>query len=289
MSGWERMDDDAWPFVLAAVREKYGTREPWPEPLAVLDLRWMAGARRMGAMKASEWPTVRDLASRWNWTTPKGEPARDKAAAFLLDTIRWQDPERRQSLVSLRGDRGSVEVDNDDGSEFEPPGTLTHADVVARAVGWLRSRHGCSVVFAEMSTSAPLIPDAIGWTKWWSVYVECKVSRSDFAADRKKPIHDEPDAYPGQERWYLTPPNLVRPDEVPDAWGLAEVGKRSVRVVKLPARAAGHGVETIPSRSDAELPYLLSAIRRHQVGARWVEETARFETMAARDEREGKE
>lgn len=160
-------------------------------------------------------------------------------------------------------------------AEWEEPGPLTHADVVERAVRWLRGKHQCRTVFAEMVTSLPITPDAIGWYFNWSVLIEAKVSRSDFRADRSKPIHATPDLYPGQERWYLTPPGLVRPDEVPDEWGLAECGKRSVRVVKPAGRSHG-GSDRIDSRAAAELPFLLSAHRRHELGVTWREDEARF-------------
>ena len=175
-----------------------------------------------------------------------------------------------------------ADIDNEDGNLFELPGPLTHADVVARAVRWLRGHHACRAVYAEISTYERVNPDAIGFRKpaggscAWSVLIEAKVSRSDFRADREKIIHRCPDLCPGQERWYLTPPNLLRAAEIPAGWGLAEVGARSVRIV-LPAPIA----PSSPGRAHADMGILLSVVRRHEVGARWFDGLAKFEPYYA--------
>ena len=167
--------------------------------------------------------------------------------------------------------------------EWEPPGLLTHADLVQRARAWLLGRHRCSVAFAEIVTMAPVNPDAIGFCTAfyrphpWSVLVECKVSRADFRADRKKIIHGAPDTCPGQERWYLTPPGLVGAHEVPEGWGLAEAGARSVRVV-VPAPEG----EWSPGRAKQDMGILVSAVRRHHLGVEWHDEIGKFEAAVVR-------
>lgn len=162
------------------------------------------------------------------------------------------------------------------------PPPLTHADLVKRAVRWLRSEHRCSIVLAEMTCTAPSIPDAIGWHgSFWSILVECKVSRSDFMADRKKLIHLDPDNAPGQERWYLTPPGILKPQDVPAGWWLAEVYEK--RIVKVTAPVKDHRVGRIPSRIVAEAPFLLSALRRHHLGVPFDTSTGRFQTIEERE------
>lgn len=162
----------------------------------------------------------------------------------------------------------------------------SHADLVASAVRWLRGTRRCGVVFAEICTSLPVIPDAIGWHGRRSIYVECKVSRGDFLADAGKFVRRFPDARsaPGQERWYLVPLGLVRPEEVPSGWGLAEVdaGGR-VRIVSAAARTSWSD-----ARAIAELTILLSALRRHAVGAVWISDEARFESLRERHARTGR-
>ena len=161
--------------------------------------------------------------------------------------------------------------------DWAPPGALTHADLVRRAYSWLVGRHGCLIAFAEIGTSAEVHPDAIGFCRPtgkgcdWSVLVECKLSRSDFRADRNKPIHTDPDGCPGQERWYLTPPGLVSAHEVPEGWGLAEVGARSIRVV-APAPIG----DWRPTRARQDMIILAAALRRHQIGVRFDIGTGKF-------------
>jgi hypothetical protein len=74
------------------------------------------------------------------------------------------------------------------------------------------------------------IPDAIGWRSYESYLVECKTSRADFLADLKKPHRVNPDWGMGDRRYYMTPPDLVQPDELPEHWGLLWAYPKIVRV-----------------------------------------------------------
>ena len=57
---------------------------------------------------------------------------------------------------------------------------MTHAQLVEKAVEWLRG-YRCGVVLSEQACISGEMPDAIGWKKaCHSVVVECKVSRPDF-------------------------------------------------------------------------------------------------------------
>ena len=110
------------------------------------------------------------------------------------------------------------------------PAVGPHAALVAVAVRWLRKSQGCGVVFAEHSAGWEH-PDAMGWKSGFSRVVECKVSRSDFFADRKKPSRRSAAVRPGVQCWYLTPPGLLRVEELPEGWGLLEFDGRRVRNV----------------------------------------------------------
>ena len=157
---------------------------------------------------------------------------------------------------------------------------MTHDELVERAVRWLRKTRRCSIVFAEMTTILMYIPDAIGWYSGRSILVECKRSRADFRADLKKPIHAAPDSFPGQERWYLTTPRLVTPDEIPGEWGLLEAHPTMARVVKKAEHFHGWGGRLSPERCAEEATLLLSAVRRHQLGVDWNHPRARFANIA---------
>ena len=68
---------------------------------------------------------------------------------------------------------------------------MTHAQLVQKAVAWLRS-YRCGVILSEQACLSGEMPDAIGWKRaCHSVLVECKISRADFLADRDKPFRQK--------------------------------------------------------------------------------------------------
>jgi hypothetical protein len=68
------------------------------------------------------------------------------------------------------------------------------------------------------------------------VLVECKVTRADFLADRGKPFRAKPEQGVGSERFYLTPPALLKSEELPAGWGLLELRRGRVEVVHTSAQ-----------------------------------------------------
>ena len=135
---------------------------------------------------------------------------------------------------------------------------MNHHDLVLRAKRWLLNTKGCGFVLVELDYVATTveIADAIGWRDGQSHLVECKASRADFLSDRKKPFRREPWRGMGRYRYYMTPPGLVKPEEVHPGWGLLYAYPRVVRVARKPRRAKFAGVPT------QELPLLCSALRR---------------------------
>lgn len=113
---------------------------------------------------------------------------------------------------------------------------MTHAQLVEKAVRWLRG-YRCGVVLSEQACVSGEMPDAIGWKgACHSVLVECKVTRSDFLADRAKPFRVKPGKGVGCERFYLVPPGLIRGEELPLGWGLLEAQRGSVEMVRASAK-----------------------------------------------------
>jgi hypothetical protein len=108
----------------------------------------------------------------------------------------------------------------------------SHDRLVKHAIRWLLGRGGCSIAFSEFSTSAFEIPDAIGWKSRWSKVIECKTSRADFFADRRKPTVRISKIAMGSERYYMVPTGLVAADEILDGWGLLYISKNRVTIVK---------------------------------------------------------
>lgn len=115
-----------------------------------------------------------------------------------------------------------------------PPAVWTHDALVERAARWLRSK-GCTLVLKELTTAGVgEIPDAIGWTREETVLVECKVSRADFLAERSKPHRVLPENGMGRLRYFLCPPDVIRPEDLPPKWGLLYALNRNIKLVAGP-------------------------------------------------------
>ena len=112
----------------------------------------------------------------------------------------------------------------------------THADLCHLAAKWLKRSQGqkgpgCQISFTETPSGwSGEIPDAIGFRsagfKDGSVVVEVKMSRSDFLADSKKPHRNGTTIGIGKWRYYLCPEGLIKPEELPEKWGLLYLTKR---------------------------------------------------------------
>jgi hypothetical protein len=137
---------------------------------------------------------------------------------------------------------------------------MDHAQLVEQAVAWLRS-YRCGVVLSEQACVNGEVPDAIGWKRAnHSVLVECKVSRSDFLADRVKPFREKSAMGLGRERYYLVPAGLITLQELPEGWGLLEYRNRKVEVSKPSSRnlRSAKGL-------DFEMNLLLASLRRVEI------------------------
>lgn len=118
---------------------------------------------------------------------------------------------------------------------------MNHADLLQRAEKWVSRQHynkltseivsSCGVILPEFKTYNPSIPDVIGFNSRRSIVIECKVSRADFQADRKKG-HRHYIKQLGNYRYYMVLPHIVSVDDVPEGWGLIYVFAGSSRIVK---------------------------------------------------------
>jgi hypothetical protein len=137
---------------------------------------------------------------------------------------------------------------------------MTHAQLVEKAVHWLR-RYRCGVVLSEQACVSGEMPDAIGWKRaCHSVLVECKVTRSDFLADRGKPFRLKPEQGVGCERFYLAPAGLIRLEELPPAWGLLELARGEIRMTRASAKNLRSA-----TGFRYEMNLLLASLRRVEV------------------------
>lgn len=106
---------------------------------------------------------------------------------------------------------------------------LTHRKLVEAAYKWILKNASCGVAFKELYTNAcnREYPDVIGFGAWGhSVLIECKMSRSDFHADKKKPFRQKPEEGMGTQRFYCCPTGLLKKEEMPEGWGLIYVNEK---------------------------------------------------------------
>jgi len=138
---------------------------------------------------------------------------------------------------------------------------MTHAQLVQVATAWLR-RYGCGIVLSEQACCTGEMPDAIGWKKRCrSVVIECKISRSDFHADKHKPWRSDPKMALGCERLYLAPRGVLEATDLPPNWGLLEYHARKIEQVVAPNKRS----QRTPEGLMNEMNLLLSSLRRVEV------------------------
>lgn len=135
---------------------------------------------------------------------------------------------------------------------------MPHKGLCYRAERWLLNTCKCNFALRELTTQAVEIPDAIGWRGWQSHMVECKASRPDFLADKKKYYRRKPKYGMGMYRYMMCPKDLIRPDELPDGWGLLYCLPKSVKVVIKPTAQSEWN-----HRNEMEM--MCSALRRVHV------------------------
>jgi hypothetical protein len=137
---------------------------------------------------------------------------------------------------------------------------MTHAQLVEKAVRWLR-HYRCGVVLSEQACVSGEMPDAIGWKRaCHSVLVECKVTRSDFLVDRAKPFRLKPEQGVGCERFYLVPAGLLRREELPQGWGLLEHTRGEIETLQASAKNLRSA-----TGFRYEMNLLLASLRRVEV------------------------
>ncbi len=136
---------------------------------------------------------------------------------------------------------------------------MSHADLCAIAVKWLQRANsaggpGCHIAVSECRSGwSGEIPDAIGFRaagfEDGSTVVECKTSRSDFLADRKK-AHRATGGM-GNWRYFLAPEGLISPTELPEGWGLLTInGRGHVKAVAGLATFYKGGYSVLREQTD---------------------------------------
>lgn len=98
---------------------------------------------------------------------------------------------------------------------------MSHDELVKAAENWLMKTRNCSFAFTELKClRTSEIADAIGFRDGTSILVECKATRADFLADRRKSFRRRPQDGMGSYRFYLCPEGVIKPEDLPERWGL---------------------------------------------------------------------
>lgn len=150
--------------------------------------------------------------------------------------------------------------------------TYTHAQLVLIAYRWVMRSGGAAVAFRELVTISPETPDvlAIGGTVA-SILIECKISRSDFLADRKKAWRANPSMGMGTHRIYCAPEGLLSLEDLPPLWGLLSVAPDGKCTLTYRPDPESPGAKFLcerfgqPRNERGEAAMMLSALRRLQL------------------------
>lgn len=91
-----------------------------------------------------------------------------------------------------------------------------------------------------------------------SVIIEVKTSHSDFKADQKKWARSQQaemlKLQAGRFRWYLCPENIIKPEELPEKWGLLYWDGKRIRPIVPPS--------VFENTSRADMAILTSILSR---------------------------
>lgn len=93
--------------------------------------------------------------------------------------------------------------------------------------------HGCHFTVIEASCYGEN-PDVFGIRHGMhgngvgTFLLEAKTSRSDFLADKNKPHRLHPESGMGKYRYYICPTGLIKPEELPEKWGLIYVSEKGI-------------------------------------------------------------
>lgn len=144
---------------------------------------------------------------------------------------------------------------------------MTHKELIPIAYKYVLKNCSCGVAFKELNSLAcnGECPDVIGFGAWGhSVLIECKVSRSDFLADRKKSFRQVPELGMGSQRFYMCPDNLIKKEEIPEGWGLIYVNSNGKPKCVYSPYKGNIEVRTIALEKNikAEHGIMYSALRR---------------------------
>ena len=150
---------------------------------------------------------------------------------------------------------------------------MTHALLIAIGIDFVKKRFRYPLVFSEIMSAVYTgeIPDIIAFGAFnKSIVLECKISRSDFLRDRKKPFRVEPSLGVGKYRFYIVPKGLIRENDLPNNWGLIEVDSNGYTEVTIhpycKSTTGNIWSNGFQQNLEAERAILYSILRKNKIG-----------------------
>ena len=122
---------------------------------------------------------------------------------------------------------------------------ITHKFLVEQGAKWLHKKasnvHYRSpfVVTEFVCQGVNEYPDIFGLRPHGHVLIEVKTSRRDYKRDFKKLGRNNTLDQLGNIRFYLTPKDLIKINELPEKWGLLEWNGKKIEVIKKPEQFEG--------------------------------------------------
>lgn len=103
--------------------------------------------------------------------------------------------------------------------------------------------------------------DIWGFNGGETINVEVKTSHSDFLADKKKIYRQNESLTKGMLRYYLAPKGIIKPEELPEGWGLLEWDGSIVRQRYNIVKTVKASKLFPPTKQDF---YVLSSLMRRE-------------------------
>lgn len=135
----------------------------------------------------------------------------------------------------------------------------THKGLVRHLSNWLKNSRRATIVVSELQTRLSETPDILAWSHGGhSTLIECKTSKADFVADKTKRFRMMEELGVGDLRYFAAPEGLLEREDIPEGWGLLQVGEwKHVRQVVDAAKK--------PADKRKECCILISALRRLEI------------------------
>lgn len=104
--------------------------------------------------------------------------------------------------------------------------------------GFCRECRKYNYVTVELNTYGAEQTDIWGWDGCSTAVIEVKTSHADFLNDTKKKCRSKEykNLWCGNVRWYLCPDGVIKPDELPENWGLLYWDGKNIKHVVAPKR-----------------------------------------------------